>query len=226
MISRRPAYDAQSAAREPGSAAETGQDAIAAAAAATVPPGASIGLSGGATIHMLAEHLVSVPGLTVVTNSLRVADILGRRSRPVERAAVILIGGHRTGADLLGGPLTAAALSTIWLEVSFFDCAGIDAGSGATTADITDAEARRALARVSARSVVLAEPGQIGVRALSAFLEFGEVDTVITAAPAGRPDEEQWAVLRNARGYIVADTEPSASACASSTPAGGAVDPQ
>lgn len=222
MTSRRLACDAQSAERKTGPAPEAGPDAIAAAAAATVLPGASIGLSGGATIHKLAEHLVAVPGLTVVTNSLRVADILGRRSWPAERGAVILIGGHRTGADLLGGPLTAAALSTIWLEVSFFDCAGIDPRSGATTADITDAEARRALARVSARNVVLADPRQIGARALSTFLAFGQVDTVITAAPAGQPDEEQWAILRNARGYIVADAEPSDSARAPFTVAGGA----
>lgn len=193
-------------------AATVEQDAIAAAAAGTVPPGTSIGLSGGATIHALAEHLVTVPGLTVVTNSLRAADILGRQAPPDERSTVILIGGYRTGVDLLGGPLTAAALSTIRLEMSFFDCAGIDARSGATTADITDAEARRALAKVSARSIVLAEPRQHGARALSTFLAFDHVDMVITAAPHSRPDDEQWAILRNAKGYIVADTESVASA--------------
>ena len=188
------------------SEAGSSQDVIAAAAAGTVRPGAAIGLSGGAMIHALARHLAAVPGLTVVTNSLRTADILGRQAPADRRGTVILIGGCRTGADLLAGPLAAVALGTIRLEAVFFDCAGLDRDCGATTTDIADAEARRALARVSARRLVLAEPRQHGVSALSTFLPLDAVDTVVTATAAdGRVSDEQRIVLCNARDYILVD---------------------
>jgi DeoR/GlpR family transcriptional regulator of sugar metabolism len=191
---------------DPASGAASSQDAIAAAAAGTVRPGAAIGLSGGPMIHALARHLAAVPGLTVVTNSLRTADILGRQAPADRRGTVILIGGCRTGADLLAGPLAAVALGTIRLEAVFFDCAGLDRDCGATTTDIADAEARRALARVSARRLVLAEPRQHGVSALSTFLPLDAVDTVVTATAAdGGVNDEQRVVLCNARDYILVD---------------------
>ncbi len=54
------------------------RSAIAAAAASLVEPGMAIALSAGTTTHALAGRLTDIPGLTVVTNSMRVADVLDR----------------------------------------------------------------------------------------------------------------------------------------------------
>src|SRR6266581_8936597 len=70
------------------------KDAIARAAAALVEPGQSIGLTAGTTTWRLAQHLANVPDLTVVTNSIHVADVLHRASRP--QLTVVLTGGVRT----------------------------------------------------------------------------------------------------------------------------------
>jgi len=50
------------------------KDAIGARAATFVEPGSAIAISAGTTTWTVARHLLSVPRLTVVTNSLQVAD--------------------------------------------------------------------------------------------------------------------------------------------------------
>ena len=65
---------------EPGYAAKAGQQqaeklAIARAAAELVNPGTAVGISAGTTTAALARELANVPELTVVTNSIPVADV-------------------------------------------------------------------------------------------------------------------------------------------------------
>src|SRR3954467_7798274 len=68
----------EASSHEPGFEAKSGlelgaKEAIATAAAGLVPPGSAIALAGGTTAYALAHHLLDVPDLTVVTNSVRVA---------------------------------------------------------------------------------------------------------------------------------------------------------
>ena len=50
---------------------------IARTAAALVRPGTAIAITAGTTTFALAQCLLDVPGLTIVTNSLRVANLFG-----------------------------------------------------------------------------------------------------------------------------------------------------
>ncbi len=84
---------------EPGFTAKTSlqqaeKAAIAAAAVRLVEPGMSIAISAGTTTHVLARRVAEVPGVTIVTNSIRVADVLHRTGRRDQ--TVILTGGVRT----------------------------------------------------------------------------------------------------------------------------------
>ncbi len=54
------------------------KEAIARAAAGMVTPGTAIALSAGTTTFALAQCLLHEPGLTIVTNSVRVANLLER----------------------------------------------------------------------------------------------------------------------------------------------------
>src|SRR3954468_21139365 len=54
------------------------KDAIARAAAELVEPGQAVGLTAGTTTWRLAHHLLDVPDLTVVTNSIQAANVLDR----------------------------------------------------------------------------------------------------------------------------------------------------
>src|SRR4051812_26010367 len=77
---------AGSSVEEPGFAAKSGlhtdaKQAIARAAVTLIEPGASVALSAGTTTHAVAAELVAIPRLTVVTNSLRVAEVLHESGR-------------------------------------------------------------------------------------------------------------------------------------------------
>ena len=71
------------------------------------------------------------PRLTVVTNSVPVADVLHRAGRSDQ--TIILTGGVRTPSDALVGPFAVAALRTIHLDQVFMGVHGMDPRSGFTT---------------------------------------------------------------------------------------------
>ena len=94
---------------EPGFAAklvrqQAEKDAIAAQAARLVAPGTAIALSAGTTTCVLARLLLDVAGLTVVTNSVPVADVFYKARRSDQ--TVVLTGGIRTPSELSGDRLT------------------------------------------------------------------------------------------------------------------------
>ena len=105
------------------------KDAIAAAAARLVEPGMAIAISAGTTTYALARRLAGdVPGLTVVTNSVRVADVLYRSARRDQ--TVILTGGVRTPSEALVGPFAVAQLRTVHVDLVFMGVHGMDATAG------------------------------------------------------------------------------------------------
>jgi DeoR/GlpR family transcriptional regulator of sugar metabolism len=90
---------AEPSAAEPGFEAKSTRqraqkEAIAARAAQYVKPGSAIAISAGTTTHAFARHLVTIPSLTVVTNSIWVADELHRSG--MSAMSVLLTGGLRT----------------------------------------------------------------------------------------------------------------------------------
>jgi len=168
---------------EPGFAAKSAlqqpeKDAIASAAATLVEPGTAIGVSAGTTTYSIARALVDVPGLTVVTNSIPVADVLqaaGRRDQ-----TIILTGGVRTPSDALVGPFAVAALRSVHLDLVFMGVHGMDVRSGFTTPNLLEAETNRALIEAGRRLVVTADHTKWGVIGISSIARLDEADVLIT----------------------------------------------
>jgi DeoR/GlpR family transcriptional regulator of sugar metabolism len=177
---------------EPGFAAksslqESEKEAIADAAFGLVVPGTAIGISAGTTTYALARRLVDVAGLTVVTNSVPVADVLHRASRADQ--TIILTGGVRTPSDALVGPFAVAALRTIHLDQVFLGVHGMDPRSGFTTPNVLEADTDRALAAAGRRLIVVADSSKWGVIGISSIARLDEADTLVTDAgldPAAR----------------------------------------
>lgn len=172
-----------SAVFEPGFAAksalqEAEKEAIAEAAIKLVSPGMAIGLSAGTTTHALARRIVDIPGLTVVTNSVSVSDILHRAAR--SDCTVILTGGIRTPSDALVGPFAVAALRTVHVDLLFMGVHGMDPHSGFTTPNLLEGETNRALVEAGRRLVVVADHTKWGVIGISSIARLDEADTVIT----------------------------------------------
>jgi DeoR/GlpR family transcriptional regulator of sugar metabolism len=178
------------------------KDAIARVAAALVEPGMAIGVSAGTTTHALAQELVDIPYLTVVTNSIRVADVLQHAGRPDQ--TVILTGGVRTPSEALVGPFAVAALRTIHVDLVFVGVHGMDPHSGFTCPNLLEAETDRALIEAGRRLVVIADHTKWGVIGISSIARLDQADVVIT--DDGITPEAREQLEGVARRLIVADT--------------------
>jgi DeoR/GlpR family transcriptional regulator of sugar metabolism len=178
---------------EPGFAAKSAlqqaeKDAIADAAVALVEPGMAIGVSAGTTTYALAQRLADIPGLTVVTNSVRVADVLNQLGRADQ--TIILTGGVRTPSDALVGPFAVAALRTVHVDLVFVGVHGMDPHSGFTCPNLLEADTDRALIEAARRLVVVADHTKWGVIGISSIARLDQADVLITDAglsPEARP---------------------------------------
>ncbi|WDZ85228.1 DeoR/GlpR family DNA-binding transcription regulator [Micromonospora cathayae] len=171
-----------SAADEPGFDAKSVRQlaekaAVAAHAARLVRPGAAVALSAGTTTAELARRLVDVPGLTVVTNSLRVAEVFHGGGRSDQ--TVILTGGVRTPSDALVGPLAVAAIHSLHMDLLFLGVHGISERAGFTTPNLMEAETNRALMAAADRLVVLADHTKWGLVGLCSIGELSRADVVV-----------------------------------------------
>ena len=182
---------------EPKSRRQFGEkEAIAEAASRLVEPGQAIALSAGTTTWRLAHCLADVPDLTVVTNSMQVANVLHRQARP--DLTVVLIGGVRTPSDALVGPIAVTALRSLHVDTLFLGAHGVDLRAGLTTPNLVESETNRALVSCARRTCVLVDSTKFGVVGLSSFLDLAEVDVLIT-------DSELSAHTRTAFSEAVTD---------------------
>jgi DeoR/GlpR family transcriptional regulator of sugar metabolism len=154
------------------------KEAIAQAAAALVEPGQAIALTAGTTTWRLAHHLQNVPELTVVTNSLQVASVLYRDTRP--DLTVVLTGGVRTPSDALVGPVAIATVRSLHVDVLFMGVHGMSEDAGFTTPNLLEAETNQALLASAARVVVVADHTKWGVRGLSKTARLDDAHVLVT----------------------------------------------
>ncbi|MCW2875134.1 DeoR/GlpR family DNA-binding transcription regulator [Actinacidiphila oryziradicis] len=205
----------QASSHEPGFEAKSGlepgaKEAIAQAAAKLVTPGSALALSGGTTTYALAQRLLDVPDLTVVTNSVRVADVFHSASRhpgPSGRegaATVVLTGGVRTPSDSLVGPVADRAISTLHFDLLFLGVHGISVEAGLSTPNLAEAETNRQFVRSARRVIVIADHTKWGTVGLSSFASLEDVDTLVT--DAGIPEVLREEIAEHLSSLVVADT--------------------
>ncbi len=157
------------------------KNAIARAAARLVRPGTAIAVAAGSTTLALAQCLLDVPGLTIVTNSLRVMNAFnGTRGLDGTADSVILTGGVRTASDALVGPMADLTIRSLHFDLLFLGCFGFDGEAGLTTPNLAEAETNRTFIRVARRVVLLADHTKWGVVSLSSFARLNEVDVLVT----------------------------------------------
>lgn len=138
-----------------------------------------------------------MPGLTVVTNSVRVADALTRFGPPDR--TVILTGGIRTPSDALVGPVAVATIRSLHFDMVFMGVHGMDVHAGFTTPNLMESEVNRALVEASRRRVMIADHTKWGTVGLSSFAELDDADVLIT--DDGLPEDAR-AVLAEAVGEL------------------------
>ena len=110
---------------------------------------------------------MDIPDLTVVTNSVWVADLLHRAGR--DSISVLVTGGLRTPSDALVGPVAITALSSLHVDAVFLGVHGMEERAGFSTPNLLEAETNRAMIRSGRRLVVLADSSKWGVVGLSSM---------------------------------------------------------
>lgn len=178
--------------------------AIARTASSLVAPGAAVALSAGTTTYAVARELCTVPELTVVTNSVPVAQLLHETGRP--DLTLVLTGGIRTPSDALVGPVALSALSGLHVDWLFLGVHGMDERAGLTTPNIVEGQTDQALMACAARVVVVADGSKWGVVGLSTIAPFEDVDVLVS--DASLPDEARRAVEPRVARLLLAEHGP------------------
>ncbi len=168
---------------EPGYATKSTQQrsekqAIARAAAHLVSPGTAVGISAGTTTAALAHELIHVPELTVVTNSIPVADVFYHTGRPDQ--TVVLTGGTRTPSDALVGPVAQEAAARLNLDLLFLGVHGMSPRAGYTTPNLSEADTNRALVAAARRLVVLADHTKWDMIGIATIAGLADAHVVVT----------------------------------------------
>ncbi|MBG0815778.1 DeoR/GlpR family DNA-binding transcription regulator [Planomonospora sp. ID82291] len=193
---------------EPGFAAKSARqqaekEAIARQAARFVRPGTAIALSAGTTTWTLAHFVTDVPELTVITNSIRIADVFHRSPR-ADRT-VVLTGGVRTPSDALVGPVAAAAIRRLHVDTLFLGVHGMSARAGFTTPNLLEAETDRELVASAHRLVVPADHTKWETVGISTIARLSEAHVVIS--DPGLPEEAREELSTQAGELIIAEPE-------------------
>lgn len=170
---------------------------LAKAAAALVEPGQTIFLDAGSTNAAIAKHLPEGIGLTVVTNALAHATLLGPRLG----IKLEVIGGaldRESGAFF--GDAAHSTISGIAADLFFLGTCGLNEEIGATAYQGRDARIKRAMASASRRIVVAATEEKLGTRATYRVADLDQIDTIVVPR---RADPKRWAPFREAGAEIV-----------------------
>ncbi|MFJ3928449.1 DeoR/GlpR family DNA-binding transcription regulator [Streptomyces sp. NPDC090022] len=178
-----PGFDAKSVLQGEAKAA------IAAAAARLVEPGSVVAVSGGTTAHAVAARLLDVPRLTIVTNSLPVADLVRTAGRDTDAGgpALLLTGGSPTPSAALVGPLADLVVESLHVDLLILGAHGVSERAGLTTPNLMEARTNRALVASARRVAVVADHTKWGVVGLSGFAELGRADWFVTDAALPAP---------------------------------------
>jgi DeoR/GlpR family transcriptional regulator of sugar metabolism len=165
VLSHEPTYS------EKAHLAEAEKLAIADRAAELVDDGDAIVIGAGTTTQALARRLVRRNDLTVVTNSLLVAQVLARCTT----VDVVMTGGTLRGSIFaLVGSAAEHSLSELRTSKAFISGNGLTAERGLSTPNTLVAGVDRALVAAAEDVIVLADHTKIGV------------DTMVQTVPTHR----------------------------------------
>ncbi|MEU9367008.1 DeoR/GlpR family DNA-binding transcription regulator [Streptomyces avermitilis] len=159
--------------------------AIADLAAGLVEEGEAIVVGAGTTTQELARRLARVPGLTVVTNSLLVAQALAHANR----VEVVMTGGTLRGSNYaLVGSGAEQSLQGLRVSRAFLSGSGLTAERGLSTSNMLSASVDRALVQAAAEVVVLADHTKLGTDTMFQTVPTDVITRLVTDEPPAHDD--------------------------------------
>ncbi len=148
---------------------------IAELALSFVKSSSSIYIDGGSTLFAFAKLLGSHNRLTIVTNSLHVANLYAENG-----PRVILTGGEfRKISQTFVGSLTDHIINHVNFDIAFMGTSGL-VGDELTTTDPAEAHTKEAVIGRAARVVLLVDSSKVGFASFAKFGTVNDVDVIVT----------------------------------------------
>lgn len=173
--------------KDVGSFAKTGQlfsqsnkeakQEIAQKAITFIKEGDTIILDSGSTTTEIAKLLLSYKDLTVITNALNIALILG--SNP--NINLIVTGGEFKAPTLsLTGDMAASAFNNLHANKLFLATAGVSSNMRLTYPSMSDLVVKTAMIKSADRTFLVADSSKFGVSSFASLGSINLVHTIIT----------------------------------------------
>jgi DeoR/GlpR family transcriptional regulator of sugar metabolism len=177
------------------------KNAIAAAAAGYVENGQVVIIDAGTTTLAVAQALRAHRGLTIVTNSLTVAQV----AAALREASTYVIGGRLVAGSLsMIGPKARRDLATVRADWAFLGAAAIDVNGGFTSADPYEAEVKRAMIRSARNVAIVADHTKFDSRRFASFADASDIQFMFTTA--GIPTAVRRWLERAGAKVVICDT--------------------
>lgn len=164
--------------------------AIAKTAARLLDSGDTVFLDAGSTTLILAEELVSLSGLTILTNGLEIAARLAAAGSAERGNRVIVLGGElMAGVPATCGATTVAEIGRYRADLALLSPVGVHPAEGASDFDLDEAAVAQAMGDAARRRVILADHSKIGLRSRRCFCPAERIDLLVTNAAAQKQAE-------------------------------------
>jgi DeoR/GlpR family transcriptional regulator of sugar metabolism len=155
-------------------------------AASLVADGDTIILDSGSTTTEIANNLLSLSQLNVITNALNIALLLGASPS----INVHMTGGHFKAPTLsLTGEKAAEYFAGIYAEKVFLATAGVSFEAGLTYPSMADLHVKRAMIKAASHVYLVADSSKIGRNSFSSLGPVAVFHTLIT--DSGITDENR-----------------------------------
>ena len=149
-------------------------------AASLVRPGSTIFLGTSTTTNLMAQRLTSA-NLTVVTNSLAVADELAG----CEGITLVLTGGiYRADEEAFVSDIATLIFSKINVDTFFLTTCGISVERGITYQRMDEIIVQNKMMEAADQTVVIADSSKLGVNSLVKMCGIDQVSMIITDSGA------------------------------------------
>jgi DeoR family fructose operon transcriptional repressor len=139
--------------------------------------GDTILIDSGTTTFYMANELKELEDITIVTNSLILANKL-QLNKSIE---IILVGGNlRVGTKSLVGPIANSNFDRFKVDKGFIATNCIDFKSGLTTPNIMEASTKEKMIEISKEVYLLADSSKYGKVNFAKFADIKDIDIFIT----------------------------------------------
>ncbi|MBZ4663455.1 MAG: transcriptional regulator, DeoR family [Caloramator sp.] len=152
------------------------KEQIAKKAASLIEDGDTVTIDSGTTTQFISKYL-NAKGVTVVTNSVNLADELSDR----EDVEVIVTGGLlRTKTKAMVGPVAEETLKKLKVDKLFLGANGISIKSGVTTPNIVEANTKRVMIEGAKEVFLLIDSSKFDEVNFSLICPVSKIDYIVT----------------------------------------------